>query len=79
MKNVRNSRYRLITGSMLLAIACTSGPLAHADMQGARGGSTIDGAWSTGTCGFAMVLARFDPGFLGSALLICRYAEALDQ
>lgn len=80
MRRERNSLRRRIAGGMLIAVlACTLGRPAHADTQGARGGFTIDGVWAAATCGFAKALAKFDPGFYGSALMICSYAEALDQ
>lgn len=85
MNAERNPLRRLIAVLMLAAVlATTSGVLAHADTLEAGGGNpgagfTIDGMWSAAMCGFSMALAKFDPGFYGSAVLICSYAQSLDQ
>ena len=79
-----NPMRRRIAALMLAAVlASTSGVFAHADTPDTGPGNpgagfTIDGLWAAATCGFAMVLARVDPGFYGSAVMICVYALALD-
>ena len=83
MNSERNPVRGLMAALALAAIFASTSVLAHADTVASGGqspgtGFTVDGMWAAATCGFSMALARFDPGFLGSAVMICSYARILD-
>ena len=68
----------LRAGLMLLALA--SAPLAPARAGEANFpvAPETDSLWGIVTCGFALSLSRYDPGFMGSAMLICHFIETRD-
>ncbi len=80
MNKERHSMRRLAASLMLTAVlAATSVVVAHA--AGGRGsdpGVGVNGFWGGVTCGFSLVLAKADPSFYGSALLICARVFLLD-
>ncbi len=84
MKVERNPMHRRLAAlALAIMIATTSSVIAHADsLDVARGNQgsefVIDGVWAAATCAFSMALAKLDPGFHGSAVMICLKAMSLD-
>ena len=80
MNRPRNPIRRVTAIMMLtLALATTSAVIAHA--AGGRvpdPGVGVNGFWGGATCAFSLVLAKADPSFYGSALLICARVFLLD-
>ena len=84
MKVERNPIHRRLTALMLtVVLSATSSVIARADsLDVARGNQgpefVVDGVWAAATCAFSMALAKLDPGFHGSAVMICMKAISLD-
>ena len=84
MSTNRNPIRRLTAILMLIAaLAGTSAVIAHANPNAAGGRSSdpgigVNGFWGGATCAFSLVLAKADPSFYGSALLICARVFLLD-
>lgn len=79
--NTKLNPIRRLTAILMLtaALAITSAVIAHA--AGGRGsdpGVGVNGFWGGATCAFSLLLAKADPSFYGSALLICARVFLLD-
>ena len=84
--NRHRNPIRRVTAMMMLtlALATTSAVIAHANPNAAGGRSSdpgvgVNGFWGGATCAFSLVLAKADPSFYGSALLICARVFLLDS
>ena len=84
--NTNRNPVRRLTAILMLtaALASTSAVIAHANPVAASGrgsdpGVGVDSFWGGATCAFSLVLAKADPSFYGSALLICARVFLLDS
>lgn len=84
--NNRCNPIRRLTAILMLtvALATTSGVITHANSvatggRGSEPGVVVDSFWGGATCAFSLALAKLDPSFYGSAVMICAKIFKLDQ